>query len=88
VFEAAKEIGSSVLTIKRWEKKGLIPVKKVWSDKYKEKIRSYDEDDIKLLKWLKIMGGTKRPNDFYLKFLVEYIETGKIDHKKLKWPTK
>lgn len=88
VSEVIKECGVSRFTLKRWEKEKLLNIKQFWSEQYKEKIRLYSADDIKIIKWLKIMSGSKKTNYFYLRLLLEFIRTNKINASRLNWPLK
>jgi len=88
VIDVVRELKVSSLTLKKWEKKGFIKVKREKVPKYKQAIRAYYPDDINLLKWLKKMGGSHQSNEFYLKLLLEYINTGKISPERLGWPPK
>jgi len=86
--EVAHEVGVSVLTLKKWEKERLITIKKSYSERYKEPIRYYTEEDVRLLRWIKYMSGGNRSNYGYLRLLIDYIRDGKIAAEKLGWPLK
>ena len=88
ITDAAREIKVTTLTLKKWEKENLISIKKEWSQKYKEKIRYYSEEDMQLLKWIARMSKGNRSNFEYLRLLIEYIKTGRINTTKLRWPPK
>ena len=88
IAEVAKDLNLTTFTIKRWQKQELIKIDKKYSARFKTRIRLYDEKDVDRLKWLKLMSGSHRSNEFYLKLLLEYIDTGKIPPAKLRWPLK
>ena len=88
IIKVARELDTTPITLKKYEKEKLISIKKKWSPKYKEKIRYYSPDDIQLLKWIKQMSGGNRSNFEYLRLLIEYIKSGKISPEKLGWPPK
>lgn len=88
ITEVARELKLTTFTLKRWQRAGLIKKEKEYDKRYKRDIRKYYQKDIDKLKWLKKMSGSYQTNDFYLKLLLEYIETGKIDPERLKWPLK
>ena len=75
-------------TVMRWEKVGLIKPNRVINPFSKMNDRFYDEAHLAKIKWLKVMSGKKRSNDFYLKLLLKYIDIGKIPPRELKWPLK
>ena len=88
IAQVAGDLKVSQLTLKKWEKKGLVEKKLVWDERQQKDIRLYTDEDVLLLRWLKKMGGPHQSNELYLKLLLEYIKTGRIDPKRLGWPMK
>jgi len=88
IAEVASELKLTTFTLKRWQKIGLIKIDKEYDPRYRQKVRKYDKAAIEKLRWLKKMSGSYRTNDFYLRLLLDYIETGRIDPRKLNWPLK
>ncbi len=88
IIEVSRELGLSILTLRRYEKEGLISIRKKYSARYREKIRAYTDEDIRLIKWIKRMSGGNRSNFEYIRLLLDYIRTGRISAAKLGWPLK
>jgi len=88
ISQVCKKTKVSRSTLRRWEKLGLIKPSRVPNPFSKMQDRFYDDSHLPKIKWLKIMSGKKRTNDFYLHLLLEYIDTGKISAEKLNWPVK
>ncbi len=90
--EACKKSKNIKSTAKRWDTDGLLNMpgvyKRIWDPKNKTDNRWFSGFGIKYLAWLKGFSGAKKSNAFYISIIIDAIHRGRVDLKKVGWPSK